>query len=139
MARRDRCIMWVWNHSRHRPAPGGGPPICSVERTADRVRALLKHCCRGDCIEQPGHACERAPYRVYETVRAPGAIEPLGPLGARVQADLEEIVGRPPRGNNAVQLLLDGTQSYAAMLELVQSAEEEILFENFTPIRHSQS
>src|SRR5690606_13010556 len=31
----------------------------------------------------------------------------------------------------AVRLLLDGTQSYTAMLDLVESAHEEILFENF--------
>lgn len=111
-------------------SPAAGP-LCSVERTSDRVRALLKHCCRGDCIEQPGHACEQIQHRAHEAVRTPGAIEEVGPLSGPVQARLEAICRRPVGRNNAVQLLLDGTQSFSAMLELVQSAEEEILFENF--------
>jgi cardiolipin synthase len=48
-----------------------------------------------------------------------------------VLRDIEAIAGRPVRRRNAVRPLLDGTEAFGAMLELVESAEREILFENF--------
>ena len=50
---------------------------------------------------------------------------------APVQRDLSVIAESACTRNNRVRLLVDGVQSYTAMLDLVEMAEDEILFENF--------
>jgi cardiolipin synthase len=67
----------------------------------------------------------------YEDVIEPGRLDPTGPLAPSVQMRLREITGREMSVGNSVRLLVDGVQSYGAMLALVQAAEEEIRFENF--------
>lgn len=68
---------------------------------------------------------------MYGTINDPGQLPADGPLGRDVQRELDAIAGRLSTRDNRVRLLVDGVQSYTAMLDLVQSANEEILFENF--------
>ena len=96
-----------------------------------RARALLRRCCRHRCGPVDGHACDQPQRPEYAPVREPGSLLARGPLGARLQQRLNEITGATVTHNNSVQLLVDGVQSYAAMLELVERAQHEILFENF--------
>lgn len=96
----------------------------------DSVRALLKRCCRGGCRPGPNHACDQASPLEFDEVRSPGSLESTGPLSTEAQRDIENLAGRVSR-NNKVRLLLDGTQAYGAMLDLVRAASEEICFENF--------
>ena len=56
---------------------------------------------------------------------------PSGSLGPRVQRALSRIAGREPTHDNRVRLLVDGTETYGAMLDLVQSARGDVRFENF--------
>ena len=79
----------------------------------------------------PGHRCDRPPSLELEEISDPGSLEPIGPLAADLQAELESLSGSPVTRNNKVRLLLDGTDSYGAMLDLIATAEEEICFENF--------
>jgi len=64
-------------------------------------------------------------------VSEPGALDGRGPLDARVQERLRGISGSPVTVRNRVRLLVDGVQAYTTMLDLVEQAEREILFENF--------
>lgn len=75
--------------------------------------------------------CDERPAPAYPSVEDPGALQDAGPLAAGVQRDLEVITGQACTRDNRVRLLVDGVQSYTAMLDLVESADEEILFENF--------
>ncbi|MFV1986905.1 MAG: phosphatidylserine/phosphatidylglycerophosphate/cardiolipin synthase family protein [Gemmatimonadota bacterium] len=56
---------------------------------------------------------------------------PSGPLAPEVQEALGQITGREPTRDNRVRLLVDGTETYGAMLDLVQSARVDVRFENF--------
>ena len=96
-----------------------------------RIHGLLRHCCSGGCQNIPGHRCDRPPSLELEEISEPGALEPTGPLAADVQTELTHLSGSTLTRNNKVRLLLDGTDSYGAMLDLIGSAEEEICFENF--------
>lgn len=75
--------------------------------------------------------CDERPAPAYPRVEDPGELQDAGPLAASVQRDLEAITGQSCTRDNRVRLLVDGVQSYTAMLDLVESADEEILFENF--------
>ncbi len=99
--------------------------------TSARARALLRRCCRHRCGAANGHACDRPQRPEYAAVQEPGALCTRGPLDAKLQQRLNEITAAAVTRRNSVQLLVDGVQSYAAMLELVERAEHEILFENF--------
>ena len=98
-----------------------------------RVRELLKQCCirEGGCTDQGLHACDRASPLAWEEVDEAGVLESKGPLAPEVQAAIEDVTGSAVTRNNRVSLLVDGTQSYSAMLDLVEAAQQEILFENF--------
>lgn len=94
-----------------------------------RAAALLSACCgrsaaRGRC----GCPADGTPR--YGAVEHPGELGAAGPLAAPVLAELARIAGGAPTPNR-VRLLLDGTQSYAAMLSLIDGARERIRFENF--------
>lgn len=59
-------------------------------------------------------------------------VETAGPgPGAAMGAGLQLQAGRAATRENRVRLLLDGSESYGAMLDLVEEAREEVLFENF--------
>ena len=96
-----------------------------------RIHRLLKRCCSGGCQAIPGHRCDRPPSLELEEISEPGSLEPVGPLAGDVQAQLASLSGATLTRNNKVRLLLDGTDSYGAMLDLIAAAEEEICFENF--------
>lgn len=96
-----------------------------------RVNSLLRRCCQGHCTPHSGHACDRPPPFELGLLTSPGELEPKGPLHPGVEARLRVLSGQPITRANTVQLLLDGTQSYTAMLDLVDRARDEILFENF--------
>ncbi|HET7042101.1 MAG TPA: phospholipase D-like domain-containing protein [Gemmatimonadales bacterium] len=53
---------------------------------------------------------------------------PPSPLGDRM---LDRAAGSPPIPGNAVRLLIDGPEAFAAMLEVIASAERWIHFENY--------
>lgn len=92
--------------------------------------ALLTRCCAG----YAGHhePCEHGPVdRAPLVVRDPGAIRDDGVLGKEVQRELALIAGSPLRRGHGIRILVDGTESFGAMLELVRTAEHEIMFENF--------
>lgn len=55
----------------------------------------------------------------------------MGPLAAQVLERLRAICGAAPSLDNRVRLLVDGVQAYTTMLDLVEAADEEVLFENF--------
>lgn len=80
----------------------------------------------------PGHvhACERRAVQPFECVESPGRLDPVGPLDPRVQATLANTVGRLTT-TNRVQLLRDGSDTFTAMLVLIEEAEYEILLENY--------
>lgn len=101
----------------------------TVERAA-RVRALLKQCCRM-CGPGPGHACEQKPEAPFEAVECPGRLDPVGPLEPGLQARLTRASGRPLTYTNRVRLLRDGADTFTAMLELIENADEEILLDNY--------
>lgn len=100
-------------------------------RLADaRARMLLRRCCSRREAEACGGCGEAVPL-VLPTYLDPGGLAPVGPLAPVVLREIEEIAGRPVRRRNAVRLLLDGTEAFGAMLQLVEAAEGQILFENF--------
>ena len=101
----------------------------SVE--AGRARELLQRCCQGHCGGASSHACERRPEAVYTAIADPGRLDAVGPLAPGVQGRLRAISGNEVTRGNRVRLLVDGVQSYGAMLDLIENAESEILFENF--------
>lgn len=92
---------------------------------------MLAQCCSGHCAPGGGHRCNRVPDVSYEEIIEPGRLDPIGPLAPSVQMRLREIAGREMSAGNKIRLLVDGVQSYGAMLALVQAAREEIRFENF--------
>ena len=94
------------------------------------VQALLKQCCQ---MCGPGHAheCERRATGPFDIVDSPGRLDPVGPLDPRLQARLTAAAGRPLSRTNRVRLLRDGGDTFAAMLELIDQAEREILLENY--------
>ena len=100
------------------------------DRTAARVRALLKQCCRM-CGPGHEHACERQVSVPFEMVEAPGRLDPVGPLDPGLQDRLTRLSGRSVTTTNRVRLLRDGADTFVAMLELIEGAETEILLENY--------
>jgi cardiolipin synthase len=102
-----------------------------VTPVAPDTRELLSRCCGGHCAPGDEHGCERVPDVSYASLADPGRLDPTGTLAPAVQARLRAIAGCATTVRNRVQLLVDGVQSYGAMLSLVRSAEAEILFENF--------
>lgn len=106
-------------------------PTDQVTPVAPDTRELLSRCCGGHCAPGEEHACERVPDVTYAALAEPGRLDPRGPLAPAVLARLRAIAGRATTARNRVQLLVDGVQSYGAMLSLVRTAEAEILFENF--------
>lgn len=79
----------------------------------------------------PGHACDRPGTPEYAEVSELGGGAGVGPLSTEVLERLREICGAAPTLDNRVRLLVDGVQAYTAMLDLVEAADEEVLFENF--------
>ncbi|MEQ1854922.1 MAG: phosphatidylserine/phosphatidylglycerophosphate/cardiolipin synthase family protein [Longimicrobiales bacterium] len=61
----------------------------------------------------------------------PGVLDARGPLDPTVQERLRAISASRVTAGNRVRLLVDGVQTYTTMLDLVEQAEREILFENF--------
>lgn len=76
------------------------------------------------------HACERRVAQPFEFIDSPGAVNPAGPLDRRLQATLSETAG-PLTRTNRVRLLRDGSDTFTAMLALIDEAEQEILLENY--------
>ena len=99
--------------------------------SSDYVRKLLKQCCRGGCQAIPGHRCDRPSALQMEDICDPGRLDPHGPLARNLQAEIESLSSNRLTRNNKVRLLLDGTDSYGTMLDLIRSAENEVCFENF--------
>ena len=80
----------------------------------------------------PGHphACERRVPQPFELIDSPGRLDAVGPLDPRLQGMLSEIAG-PLTRTNRVRLLRDGSDTFTAMLALIDEAEHEILLENY--------
>lgn len=98
---------------------------------AQRARALLRLCCNHGCTSGPHHACDQPDTPEYPLVEDPGPLAGNGPLAPPVLRQLDRASGRTVTRDNTVRVLVDGVQSYAAMLDLVARAEHQILFENF--------
>jgi len=96
----------------------------------ETARELLGRCCVS-CRKAPTEDCGGTSSRPSPVVSDPGSVSPIGPLALEVQQALGRIAGREPTYANRVQLLVDGTETYGAMLNLVQSARAEVRFENF--------
>lgn len=94
------------------------------------MRQLLAGCCIS-CRRAQAGECGGTSTPASHAVSDPGSLEPAGPLAADVQRALSEITRVEPTRDNRVRLLVDGTQSYGAMLDLVESARTDIRFENF--------
>lgn len=67
----------------------------------------------------------------FPALSSPGDLVPAGPLSRVVQSTIARVTGRGLTTHNRVQLLHDGPEAFAAMLRLVETAREEVLFENF--------
>ena len=80
----------------------------------------------------PGHphACERRGAQPFDLIDSPGRLNAVGPLDRSLQATLSEIAG-PLTRTNRVRLLRDGSDTFTAMLALIDEAEQEILLENY--------
>lgn len=104
--------------------------VTETEDLAARVRTLLKKCCRM-CGPGAAHACERDPPAPFPMADSPGDLDPIGPLDARVQADVTAMSGQRAAPTNRVRLLRDGADTFTAMLELIDAAQTEILLENY--------
>ena len=96
----------------------------------DAARELLAGCCVA-CRRAPTGDCGGTSSRPSPIVSDPGSLAPSGPLAPEVQKALGQIAGREPTRDNRVRLLVDGTETYGAMLDLVQSARADVRFENF--------
>jgi cardiolipin synthase len=46
-------------------------------------------------------------------------------------ADLSKLVGAPARPATEIRILRDGENTFPAMIELIDAAQSEVLFENF--------
>lgn len=99
-------------------------------RTDTEVRALLQRCCHL-CEGLTQCACDRSASAAYPEVADPGALHPDGPLAPDVQARIAHIAGAEITRGNRVGLLIDGVQSFTAMLDLVRDAERSLRLENF--------
>lgn len=97
----------------------------------DATRALLRQCCSSACADGPVHSCDQPGTPEYAEVSEPGGGAGAGLLSAKVLERLRAISGTAPTLDNRVRLLVDGVQAYTTMLDLVEEAEEEVLFENF--------
>lgn len=89
---------------------------------------LLHRCCRGPCRVSGEGACERPVPLAF------GSITDAGPAlvaAMHMQPAWDAPTPWPLREHNRVRLLMDGAETYDAMLDLLQRAEHEILFENF--------
>ena len=92
--------------------------------------ALLTGCCAGQV--GTGGRCEHETVaRPPIVLRDPGTLADDGVLGRELQDELALMAGTPLRSGHAIRILVDGTESFGAMLELVRTADAEILFENF--------
>lgn len=102
-------------------------------QTKERVRNMLGQCClhHEGCCADGLHACDRVEPRVFEDVSTPGDLAPKGPLSVEAQVKLRKLTGLEPTADNRVRLLVDGAQSYEAMLDIVEGSEREVLFENY--------
>ena len=80
----------------------------------------------------PGHphACERRGALPFDLIDSPGRLDAVGALDPSLQATLSEIAG-PLTRTNRVRLLRDGSDTFTAMLALIDEAEQEILLENY--------
>jgi cardiolipin synthase len=96
------------------------------------AQALLAQCCvRGaasGCGESCRHGGRRWPGLL---IRDPGALPDHGVLAESVLRDLAEIAGSEARPHNSVRVLVNGTESLGAMLELLRAARREVRLENF--------
>lgn len=94
---------------------------------------MLRQCClhHGGCCADGFHACDRPEPRAFETVSSPGDLAPEGPLSSEAQGSIRDLTGLEPTTDNRVRLLVDGAQSYEAMLDIVEGSEREVLFENY--------
>lgn len=106
--------------------------LAAIPTTYDASNALelLHRCCRGPCRRRDGGACERPVPLAFGPVTK-GGLE--GDASAFGEAGTVPggPAGWPVRKHNRVRLLMDGADTYEAMLGLVQRAQSEILFENF--------
>lgn len=101
--------------------------------TKERVREMLRRCClhHEGCCADGFHACDRVSPQAFEELSTPGHLVREGPLSLEAQGKMRELTGLEPTTDNRVRLLVDGTQSYQAMLDIVEGSEREILFENY--------
>jgi len=101
--------------------------------TRERVREMLRQCClhHEGCCADGFHACDRAEPPAFGAVETPGDLTPEGPLSLEAQRAMRGLTGLEPTSDNRVRLLVDGAQSYEAMLDIVEGSEREILFENY--------
>jgi len=104
------------------------PPLSKAP--LEIARELLAACCV-TCGEPRTEGCDVTSVSSSPTVSDPGSLTPTGPLATGVQQALGQIVGREPTRDNRVRLLVDGTETYGAMLDLLQSARADVRFENF--------
>ncbi len=77
------------------------------------------------------HACEQRTQPPFEVIESPGRLDPIGPLDPQLQAQLTKVSGRSLTCTNRVRLLRDGADTFTAMLDLIESADQEILLENY--------
>lgn len=94
------------------------------------VRDLLRRCCHA-CPPGEAHDCDTELTPTFREIGEPGAIDPVGPLEPGVQRRIDEIADREPTRCNRVRLLVDGVQSFTAMIERIHSARHSLLVENF--------
>ncbi len=102
----------------------------SAVDSAARVRVLLKQCCEM-CGPGREHACERRTQTPFEMIESPGRLDSIGPLDPQLQAQLTSVSGCPLTYTNRVRLLRDGADTFTAMLDLIEGADQEILLENY--------
>jgi cardiolipin synthase len=64
-------------------------------------------------------------------IEDPGALPDQGVLGRLALRDLAAIAGSEARPENSVRILVNGAESFGAMLDLIRSAEADVRLENF--------
>ena len=101
--------------------------------TKERVREMLRRCClhHEGCCADGFHACDRVSPQAFEEISESGDLVPVGPLSLEAQRKMRVLTGLEPTTDNRVRLLVDGAQSYEAMLDIVEGSEREVLFENY--------
>lgn len=107
-----------------------GPEPAPSAEPMDSVRGLLAGCCVS-CQDAPAGGCAGKSLPPSPMISKPGSLAPSGPLAPEVLRSLTEIAGLEPTRDNRVRLLVDGTETYGAMLDLVRSARADLRFENF--------